>query len=138
MSKDNKTLLGGAILIPVSPGELLDKISILEIKAMRLQGETKLTHVLNELELLQETKSAYGLTGSGLEDLSAELKATNEALWNIEDEIRDCERQSDFGERFITLARSVYRQNDRRAALKREINLLCDSALIEEKSYSSY
>jgi hypothetical protein len=121
-------------LAPVSWGELIDKITILAIKAERLQGSA-LVNVLTELRMLQE--AARPVSGEGrIDDLTRQLRRVNESLWAIEDEIRLEDSQGDFGPNFIALARSVYKTNDLRAALKREINLLLDSPLIEEKSYS--
>jgi hypothetical protein len=129
---------GHTALAPISLGELIDKITILEIKAVRLGDPAKLANVRNELALLTAARRKLPLAGTNIEKLTAELKQVNEALWDIEDRIRDCERDQDFGPVFIELARSVYRTNDRRAALKREINLLAGSAIVEEKSYRSY
>jgi hypothetical protein len=126
------------IMVPLSPGELIDKITILEIKSERMADAAKLDHVRDELALLR-TASAQAVTPSEpLHALTAALRTVNEALWEVEDEIRLCERSGSFGERFVELARSVYRQNDLRAALKRQINELLGSALVEEKSYQAY
>lgn len=123
------------ISIPVSLGELVDKITILRIKARHLQ-ESALAHVQQELQLLQQALDA---TGVALDPtLEAQLLEVNAELWNIEDAIRDQERQRSFEQPFIDLARAVYRTNDRRAALKREINERYGSTLIEQKSYSLY
>jgi tetratricopeptide (TPR) repeat protein len=126
------------VSVEVAPGELLDKITILEIKAERIRDEAKLGNVRRELATLQAARDRSLPASSALALLSAELKQVNEALWDIEDEIRVQERNESFGARFIELARSVYRQNDRRAAVKRRINDLLGSRLIEEKSYESY
>src|SRR5262249_36226809 len=127
-----------SIRVEIAPGELIDKITILEIKRERMADAAKLRNVQDELAVLSKAH-AQALSGSAaLPQLTADLKAVNEALWEIEDEIRLCERQSDFGPRFIELARSVYRQNDRRAALKRQINELLGSKLVEEKAYAPY
>jgi hypothetical protein len=123
------------LLIPVSVGELIDKITILEIKQAHLQGEA-LAHVERELKLLQQVAEAAGLQPDPV--LLQELRQVNRALWEIEDAIRDHERRADFDERFIGLARSVYRTNDRRAELKRTLNARHGSALVEEKSYTPY
>ena len=123
------------LLIPVSVGELIDKITILELKRACLQAEA-LAHVERELGELQTVLSAAALEPDA--SLLEELRQVNGALWRIEDEIREHERRGDFGQRFIELARSVYRTNDRRAALKRALNERHGSALIEEKSYSPY
>ena len=122
----------------MSPGELIDKITILEIKAERIADAGKLANVERELRSLAAARSE-ALPGSPeLDELTAELRRINERLWEIEDDIRDCERKRDFGERFIELARAVYRTNDRRAAAKRQINELLGSELVEEKDYADY
>src|SRR5438128_2303857 len=121
------------ITVEIAPGELIDKITILEIKNERIADTAKLRNVRVELEALCAARDQAMEKSDGLTRLTAELKAVNEALWEIEDDIRDCERHRDFGPRFIELARSVYRQNDRRAAVKRQINELLGSKLIEEK-----
>ena len=123
--------------VPVSWGELLDKIAILEIKTERLDNPQARANAMRELELLREI--AHPVMASGRAgDPIARLKLVNQALWDIEDRIRDHERAGDFGPGFVELARSVYRRNDERGALKREINLALGSALIEEKSYKPY
>ena len=123
------------ISIPVSLGELVDKITILRIKTRHLQGDA-LGHVQQELALLQQALAA---TGVALDPaLDAQLLEVNAQLWEIEDAIREQERQGCFEQAFIELARSVYRTNDRRAAIKREINERYGSTLIEQKSYSLY
>jgi len=127
-----------SLSVPVSPGELLDKISILEIKAERIDDGDKHANVERELDLLTGLWHAAGLESNEITELRARLRAINERLWDIEDAIRDCERRGDFGERFVDLARSVYRTNDRRAALKRRINQRLDSTIVEEKSYADY
>lgn len=123
------------LLAPVSLGELIDKITILRIKADHLSGAA-LAHVTTELNALQATLDALDLAVDP--GLIRRLEEVNRDLWQIEDAIRDKERAQDFGETFIRLARWVYQQNDRRAAIKREINLGYGSALVEEKSYSAY
>lgn len=123
------------IEVPVSWGEIFDKITILEIKSERMSDAAKLDNVRRELALLTE-KSEPVL--ESIATLKAKLKAVNETLWVIEDDIRDCERQQDFGPRFVALARSVYVTNDRRADVKREINIALSSGLVEEKSYKPY
>ena len=127
-----------AIQVPVSWGELLDKITILEIKQARLDDPAKRANVTAELTALTEVRDRNATLSDDAAALVAELRSVNTALWEIEDAIRLCEASSDFGNRFIQLARSVYVTNDRRAALKRALNLLLDSALIEEKSYQDY
>jgi tetratricopeptide (TPR) repeat protein len=126
------------VMVAVSPGELIDKITILEIKNERMTDSDKLDHVRAELAALRAARSQALAPSEPLEALTAELRAVNEALWQVEDEIRLCERNGDFGPRFIALARSVYQQNDRRAALKRQINTLLGSDLVEEKAYRAY
>ena len=128
-----------APLVPVSWGELLDKITILEIKQAEIADPVKLANVVLELTALSEALhnhlgQAVDLIGHLMDD----LRAINRRLWDIEDDIRDCERARDFGSRFIELARSVYLTNDERARIKREINLAVGSTLIEEKSYATY
>ena len=124
--------------VPIGPGELVDKITILEIKSERLASLEKLTNVRVELAALVAVRDAAIAASDALARLTAALKDVNEALWQIEDEIRDCERAGDFGSHFIELARAVYRSNDERAALKRQINDLLGSEIVEEKSYAAY
>jgi hypothetical protein len=126
------------VLIEVSVGELMDKITILEIKSERILDADKQQHVGGELSMLCVVRDRAVARTPELERCVAELKATNENLWSIEDEIRDCERRQDFGAQFVALARAVYRQNYRRCALKRTINELVGSRLVEEKSYAAY
>jgi tetratricopeptide (TPR) repeat protein len=126
------------ITVEIAPGELIDKITILEIKSQRITDAAQRHHVATELVALVAARDRAVPGSQELARIATELKGVNEALWQIEDEIRRCERDEDFGPRFITLARSVYRTNDRRAALKRQINERLDSRLIEAKSYTSY
>ena len=128
------------LLIPASVGELIDKITILEIKQQRIADPVKQHNVARELEALLQVvqQQELGYPSSALAELGAALSAVNQQLWQIEDDIRDCERQADFGPRFIELARSVYQRNDERAAIKRRINEQCGSDLVEEKSYAAY
>ena len=126
------------IKVPVSPGELLDKITILRIKSQRMSDPAKVANVRLELEALEET---WGASAHAKADVAADvgaLLAVNERLWVIEDEIRDKERAQAFDAEFIRLARAVYFENDERAAIKRRINTVLGSGLVEEKSYSSY
>lgn len=127
-----------SIRVEVAPGELIDKITILEIKQEHITDADKLSNVRKELEVLIECRATSLPAVPELESLTASLKDINKQLWKIEDGIRDCERNQDFGETFIELARAVYKTNDKRALLKREINDLLGSRLIEEKSYASY
>ncbi len=126
------------ILVPISPGELLDKITILEIKAERIDKPEKVANVRHELELLSKVWSDSVTEDKVVADLHRQLKTINEELWEIEDDIRDEERQNRFGERFIALARAVYVTNDKRAQAKKEVNLHLGSKIIEEKSYRNY
>lgn len=122
--------------VPVSWGELLDKITILEIKRERITRAEARENVLREYRLLRSIGGKV-LNRSGIAPLVRALKAVNEALWEIEDAIREQEAARQFGADFIQLARAVYQRNDERAAIKREINLKLESDLIEEKSYAS-
>lgn len=123
---------------PVAAGELLDKMSILEIKSEKIKDAEKLKNISVELDMLKKVKAdKLGETAELTQQYNA-LKAINEALWVIEDDIRECERQKQFDEKFIQLARDVYFTNDKRCEIKREINVLVGSQLIEEKSYQPY
>ena len=126
------------ILVPVSFGELLDKIAILQIKSERMSDPAKLAHVRDELAALEKTWMAHPAAGQDIAALRAELKAVNERLWVIEDDIRLQEKAQAFDDEFIQLARSVYFQNDIRARVKKDINLALGSAYVEEKSYQDY
>ena len=130
--------VANVILAEISAGELIDKITILEIKRAHSPEGDKRRNIETELETLERTRDAHVPQSEELARLTAELKAVNEALWRIEDDIRERERAGDFGDRFVELARSVYIANDRRAALKREINDLLGSRIVEEKLYASY
>jgi hypothetical protein len=120
---------------PISWGELIDKLTILELKAARLSDPAALANVRRELAALAPLEAAAG-ADARLPALRAALMGVNAALWDIEDRIREREAAADFGAAFVELARAVYRQNDRRAALKRQISLALGSDLIEEKSYA--
>ena len=126
------------ISAPISFGELIDKITILEIKSERISDAAKLAHVRDELQILGRLWSVDEHSRTDISDERAELKRINEALWGIEDEIRLKERDQAFDARFIELARAVYHTNDKRAAIKRAINLKLGSRLVEEKSYQDY
>ena len=126
------------ILVHVSFGELLDKIAILQIKSERMSDPAKLANVRNELSALEKTWMGHPAANTDIVRLRADLKAVNERLWDIEDDIRVKEKAQAFDEGFIKLARSVYFQNDERARLKREINAALGSAYVEEKSYEDY
>lgn len=130
--------MSGTVTIEIAPGELIDKITILWIKMDNIEDAGKLANVRVELETLENSRDAAIVASTEMDRLTAALKGVNQELWTIEDDIRDCERAGDFGEKFIVLARAVYKTNDRRAALKREINVLLGSSLVEEKSYQPY
>lgn len=129
----------GLFLVPVSVGEVVDKITILQIKEREISDPAKLANVREELRVLRDAYRGHvGEPGTQVEDLTARLLEVNRKLWDIEDDIRDCERARDFGEKFVALARAVYFTNDERARLKREINVALGSRLVEEKSYADY
>ena len=125
------------IEVPVSWGELVDKITILQIKSDRMKDEAKLANVRKELALLAQ-KLGPNAENTDVVRLTGDLQAVNIELWDIEDEIRDCENVGDFGPRFVALARAVYITNDKRSDVKRQINTVLGSGLVEEKSYQSY
>ncbi|HEV2538114.1 MAG TPA: DUF6165 family protein [Frateuria sp.] len=126
------------IQVPVSYGELIDKITILEIKSRQISDPAKLANVRNELDLLNATWANDAASQTDIGGERARLLAVNEALWDIEDRIRLKEKAQAFDGEFVELARSVYFRNDERAAVKREINLKLGSQLVEEKSYQDY
>ena len=126
------------IQVPVSPGEVLDKITILEIKSERISDVGKLANVKRELELLQASWRQSVVEDDTVRRIHDELKTINEALWEIEDDIRDKERAREFDQVFIDLARSVYVTNDQRANAKKELNIYLGSEIVEEKSYQDY
>lgn len=125
------------MMVEVSVGEVIDKITILELKRQRIVDKAKLANVQTELDTLNSALAAGLPESAAITALREELFTVNARLWDIEDEIRICERRSDFGPRFIELARSVYITNDRRAALKKQVNLAVGSRLVEEKSYAA-
>jgi len=126
------------ILVPVSFGELLDKISILQIKSERIHDAAKLANIHAELSALDKTWMAHPAAVKDIARLRADLKAVNERLWDIEDNIRLQDKAQAFNEDFVALARSVYLQNDERARIKKAINLALGSGYVEEKSYKDY
>jgi hypothetical protein len=126
------------IQTPVSYGELIDKMTILQIKLQEIKDEAKLANVRNELELLDATWKNDKASETDIAEETARLLAVNQRLWKIEDDIRMKERAQAFDQEFIQLARSVYIENDERAAIKREINMKLGSTLVEEKSYQDY
>ncbi len=127
-----------AVLVPVSWGELIDKVTILQIKAEKISDADKLANVNRELAELNAVIDSHGPLPDTVRVIMDELREANTALWDIEDNIRACEREKRFDDEFIRLARSVYFSNDRRAALKRKVNELLGSSLVEEKSYEDY
>ena len=126
------------LLVPISPGELIDKITILEIKSQRMTDAAKLHNVRTELSLLSDTWKASPFSATDISAEWAALRDVNAKLWDIEDDIRDKERDGRFDAGFIELARAVYVTNDERAAIKKRINTKLGSALVEEKSYKDY
>lgn len=127
-----------SIEIAVSYGELFDKISILEIKQSKVVKAEQRKNIENELDVLNRVRATAVPAGVEIDDLMAGLTDVNARLWDVEDDLRDCERRQEFDATFVELARSVYRLNDRRAELKRELNTLLGSALVEEKLYNEY
>lgn len=122
----------------ISVGELIDKITILRIKSEKIRDSAKLENIHRELDLLQIARQSLEDESSELMQLESELKLINETLWDIEDQIRDHERSHEFGESFVVLARRVYKANDERSEIKRKINEITGSNIVEEKSYKSY
>jgi len=126
------------INVPISPGELVDKITILEIKKEFITEDSKLKNINHEYNLLMQIYLDKVSKTEGIDKLKIQLKEINLELWKIEDNIRDCERDKSFSGIFVELARSVYFTNDKRSQIKLEINLLLNSKLVEEKSYKDY
>jgi len=126
------------ITIPISPGELLDKITILEIKSDRIDDADKKANVNNELAMLNKVWADAVIEDDEIKAMRTEMKNINETLWDIEDDVRDEERDKRFEDRFIELARSVYVTNDQRADVKKRINIYLKSDIVEEKSYQDY
>jgi hypothetical protein len=138
LANESRTTMPLPILVPISPGDLFDRITILDIKSRRINDPDKLRNVHTEHAALVAVQKASIVETAYLASLVHELQAVNESLWDVEDRLRECERSQDFGPRFIELARSVYKYNDHRAKVKRQINEALGSDLVEEKSYSSY
>ena len=136
MSTHTKT--NTTITVEIAPGELIDKITILDIKLARIKDAAKLANVRAEWETLTRARDAALPPSAELDAETAALRRANETLWDVEDDIRDCERRRDFGPRFVELARAVYVTNDERARIKRRINEILGSRLVEEKSYAAY
>ncbi len=124
--------------IEVSTGEILDKFSILIIKRSNIKDDVKLNNIQKEIDELLPMFISITCKDKKVYDKYIDLAIVNKELWSIEDDIRECERQKDFGDKFVQLARSVYITNDERAKIKKEINLLTNSGIVEEKSYESY
>jgi hypothetical protein len=133
----SQRLPAGTALAPIAFGELVDKISILEIKRDRISDPAKNANVRRELEVLNAVLANFALT-RGFAELKAQLRRINETLWDLEDEVRKYEREKDFGPLFIDAARGIYKTNDRRAAVKRQLNEFAGSSLLEEKSYEDF
>lgn len=129
--------MSDVIEIPVAIGELVDKITILEIKNERIADAEKLKNIRLELAMLNERRNRLNETRQ-MTELAAALKEVNGRIWDLEDVIRDCERRHDFGELFVDTARAIYRTNDERASIKRQINAASGSKIVEEKSYKPY
>ena len=127
---------GLSIAVEVSPGELIDKLTILELKLSRIADPAKLANVGREYELLKRTDDLHIATTARITELRRELYEANATIWEVEDRLRDHERRQDFGEEFVSAARRAYQANDQRSLIKRRINELLGSALIEEKSHS--
>jgi Family of unknown function (DUF6165) len=126
------------ISVPISPGELIDKLTILEIKSERMTDATKVANVRLELGMLEKTWRESAYASADVASERGELKEINEELWVVEDDLRDLERAKRFDQQFIELARAVYFTNDKRAAIKRRINDKLGSKIVEEKSYKAY
>lgn len=126
------------IYVPIAPGELIDKITILEIKSERITDPDKLANIRRELELLREDQRRHIEPDDAMAEFERRLKEVNGRIWDLEDTIRECERTKSFEGRFLDTARAIYRTNDERAAVKREINLYLGSNIVEEKSYAKY
>ena len=138
MAEAEQALGMARVEVPISVGELVDKVTILEIKSEKIEDAAKRTNIRRELDALTGVLKPLVAATPGIAPLKAELRTINETLWQIEDDIRDCERKRDFGAAFVELARAVYQTNDRRAATKRKIDDLTGSELVEEKSYAPY
>lgn len=130
--------VASAILIAVAPAELVDKITILELKTARMNDPAKVANVARELAILRDYAQHHIPRDAAVAALALRLKEINARIWDLEDRIRDCERGGDFGPRFVETARLIYRTNDQRAETKKEINLHLGSAIVEEKSYTAY
>ena len=137
-SPDDRKEEHAPAVVPIAPGELIDRLTILQIKTERLSDPVKLRGIRAELEALRAARERSLPASEQIAGLARELKLVNEALWDIEDNIRLCDRAGDFGPKFIELAQSVYRTNDRRADLKRQVNAMLGSRMGDEKQYQAY
>jgi|SRR5579862_4893819 len=135
MKKDNTPLAVASVSIDVAPGDLLDRITILEIKSARLQNESALRNVRTELATLRAARDRSILSAPGLNNLTAELRGVNETLWDLEEAVRRSEASATFGDEFVHSARSIIHANDRRAALKQAINRMLNASFLDEKSF---
>lgn len=126
------------IHVPIAPGELVDKITILDIKLERIVDTAKLENIRRELDLLRDVQRRHLPSDAAMADFERRLREVNGRIWTLEDTIRECERSKSFDELFLETARAIYRTNDERAAVKREINLYLGSQIVEEKSYAAY
>ena len=131
-------MIKNEILIPISVGELVDKISILKIKKKKILNKAKQTNIIKELNFLEKIYKSNFTKNKKIKLYEKELIKINKNLWEIEDQIRNCESKKNFNEIFINLARAVYLNNDKRAIVKKKINLLTKSRIVEEKLYKSY
>lgn len=126
------------ILVPISPGEILDKITILQLKSEKIVDERKLQNVLIEMKILQETWQNSLFVSQDLDAQIKNLYQINSVIWDLEDLLRNKEKEKRFDEEFVDAARSIYVSNDKRARIKKEINEFLGSNIIEEKSYTNY
>jgi predicted metal-dependent hydrolase len=126
------------LMIPISPGEVVDKVTILDIKSEKIVDEQKLINIKNEQRVLTAVLNSFIKDHQDINMLREKLRQINEQLWDYEDIVRNCERNKDFGEPFIEAARQIYQTNDLRSEIKKQINILLDSDIIEEKSYTDY
>ena len=131
-------MIKNEILVPISVGELVDKISILKIKKKKILNKAKQTNIIKELNFLEKIYKSNFTKNKKIKLYEKELIKINKNLWEIEDQIRNCESKKNFNEIFINLARAVYLNNDKRAIVKKKINLLTKSHIVEEKLYKSY
>ncbi len=142
IGETNRTLVSrklsfDSIKVPISVGELVDKLTILKIKSERISDLQKLDNIMQEYKMLSSL-SEYGQIETDVNEEFIELYTVNLKIWNLEDSVRECERTGTFDSRFVDVAREIYKTNDRRAQIKKKINLKYESGIIEEKSYKEY